>query len=66
MDRTIRNFIFLLIAATAISAGVIVENIRTALKSQTVTAQIDVVKVKKEIGQSGLRPREAMHWKEVK
>ncbi len=65
MDKENRNFIILLIVTTAISVGVIAQNIRSTINPEGAKITVDVEKVKREIRQSGLTPHEAMHWKEL-
>lgn len=65
MNKENRNFIILVIAAATISAGVIIQNTRSAMNPEGVQIKIDVEKVKREIDQAGLKPREAIYWKEM-
>ncbi len=65
MDKENRNFIIILVIATVISTGVIAQNVRTVINPESTKIKIDVEKVKRQIDQAGLKPREAMHWKEL-
>lgn len=65
MDKENRNFILLLVVTTVISAGVIAQNVHSVMNPESAKIKIDVEKVKREIDQAGLKPHEAVYWKEL-
>jgi hypothetical protein len=65
MKKEDSYFIIWLAAAGLTVAGVITENVLTALTPPSAQVHIDVQKVRKEIDAAGLTPVEAMYWKEL-
>ena len=65
MNRETRSLILLISIAVVITAGVIVENVHSVMNPENIEVTIDINKTKSEIERSGLRPREAMYWKEL-
>lgn len=66
MNNNNKYFVIFIGLGSLLLLGVIAENVITALKPKTAQIIIDVEKVKKEIEEAGIIPREAVYWKEIK
>ena len=60
-----KYFIILMGIVASLVMGVIAENTRSVLIPPGAQIKIDVEKVRKQIGDAGLTPQEARHWKEI-
>lgn len=63
IEKRDRAFIVLLFICSAMVAGIVTENIRSA--SLTVSPKVDVKKVRAGIERAGLLPYEAKYWKVI-
>lgn len=65
MKKEDKSFIILLGLSTIMVIGVIAENSLLVLNPKRAGVKIDVEKVKAEIDEAGLTPREAAYWEEL-
>jgi len=65
MKKADKNFIILIGIGAIMVIGIIAENTASVLNPKSAVIKIDVEKVKREIDQAGLIPREAVHWREL-
>ena len=66
MNHDTRNLILAIGMAAALTAVVIVENASMAVRPKTTdTVTPNIEKIKGELNRAGLKPREALYWKEL-
>jgi len=66
MNPDTRNLILAIGMAAALTAGVIVENVWIAMRPEDAGAVAsDIEKVRDGLDRAGLKPREALYWKEL-
>jgi hypothetical protein len=66
MNKENRNLVLMIGVAAVMTIGVIVENIHAVKNPKNAeVAAVDVAKAKTELERSGLKPREALYWKEL-
>ena len=60
-----KDFILLLILATLMAFGVIIENARSTASPTKAEVSVDTTGIRNTLKNAGITPREAKHWKEL-